>query len=71
VARRVPRSDADLDGLPGLGPVARERYGAAMLTVVAGAITADERSADAGDDAGDEGPADLGRRAARLATREG
>ncbi len=37
IAQRSPRSDADLDGIPGLGQKKREAYGAEVLRVVGSA----------------------------------
>jgi ATP-dependent DNA helicase RecQ len=37
IAQRAPRSDADLDGIPGLGQKKREAYGAEVLRVVGSA----------------------------------
>lgn len=38
IAQRAPRSDADLDGIPGLGQKKREAYGAEVLRVVGSAV---------------------------------
>jgi ATP-dependent DNA helicase RecQ len=40
IAQRSPRSEADLDGIPGLGQKKREAYGAEVLRVV-GSVTRD------------------------------
>ncbi len=38
IAQRAPRSQADLDGIPGLGQKKREAYGTEVLRVVQGAL---------------------------------
>ncbi len=35
VARRRPRTDAELESLPGIGPLGRDRHGARLLAIVA------------------------------------